>query len=130
MSRTTDPAAGVEKADHDLLNIRNNLLAARVPWDTVCFHAQQAGEKFLKAYLVARGVTPERTHDLVKLLSVCLTIDPSLSDLEAACVTLSAYGMFPRDPADIDDVDESDAHPLMAAAEHIRGRIIPLLALP
>lgn len=29
------------KAENDLLNIRNNLHASRVPWDTVCFHAQQ-----------------------------------------------------------------------------------------
>lgn len=71
MSRLTGPAAWVAKADHDLLNIRNNLVADDVPWDTVCFHAQQAGEKLLKAYLLARGMAPERTHDLVKLLSGC-----------------------------------------------------------
>lgn len=35
----------VEKAEHDLLNIDNNLAASHVPWDTVCFHAQQAAEK-------------------------------------------------------------------------------------
>lgn len=39
------------KAENDLLNIRNNLHASRVPWDTVCFPAQQAAEKYLKAFL-------------------------------------------------------------------------------
>jgi HEPN domain-containing protein len=34
----------VEKAEHDLLNIDNNLTASKVPWDTVCFHAQQGAE--------------------------------------------------------------------------------------
>jgi HEPN domain-containing protein len=130
VSRISDPAAWVQKADHDLLNIQNNLLAVLVPWDTVCFHAQQAGEKLLKGYLVAHGMTPERTHDLVQLLSVCLTIDPALSDLETPCVMLSAYGVFPRYPDDVDDVNESDARSLVAAAEQIRGRIVPLLALP
>ena len=44
----TDYRAWMAKAEHDLLNIENNLAAARVPWDTVCFHAQQAAEKLLK----------------------------------------------------------------------------------
>jgi hypothetical protein len=29
----------VSKAEHDLLNIENNLAANDIPWDTVCFHA-------------------------------------------------------------------------------------------
>lgn len=128
MSRARDPAAWLAKADHDLLNIRNNLGASEVPWDTVCFHAQQAGEKCLKAYLVSQEVAPERTHDLIKLLSRCLAIDPSLIDLEADCITLSAYGIFPRYPDDIEDLDEDDARPLVAAAERIRTRIVTLLA--
>jgi hypothetical protein len=48
-------SAWLRKADHDLLNIQNNLAAKDIPWDTVCFHAQQAAEKVLKAFLVARG---------------------------------------------------------------------------
>jgi HEPN domain-containing protein len=34
---------------------------------TVCFHAQQAVEKILKAILVLHGDDPTRTHDLNKL---------------------------------------------------------------
>jgi HEPN domain-containing protein len=48
-------AAWIAKAENDLLNVENNLLASRVPWDTVCFHAQQVAEKLLKAFLVFRG---------------------------------------------------------------------------
>ncbi len=50
--RESNYSACLAKADHDLLNIDNNLSAARVPWDTVCFHAQQAAEKLLKAFIV------------------------------------------------------------------------------
>lgn len=127
MARVTGAAAWVAKADHDLLNIRNNLAASEIPWDTVCFHAQQAGEKLLKAHLLAHGIAPERTHDLVKLLSCCTALDPSLADLEAECVLLSAYGVLPRYPDDIDDLDEAAARLLVAATGRIRTRIIPLL---
>ena len=38
----------VAKADNDLLNADNNLKSEEVPFDTVCFHCQQATEKILK----------------------------------------------------------------------------------
>lgn len=33
------------KAANDYLAIQNNVNAANVPWDVVCFHAQQCAEK-------------------------------------------------------------------------------------
>ena len=59
--------AWVLKAEHDLLNIENNLAAPEVPWDTVCFHAQQCAEKYLKAPLVSRQIDPPKIHDLTEL---------------------------------------------------------------
>ena len=41
------------KADNDLLNADNNLASENIPFDTVCFHCQQAAEKFLKAYSIS-----------------------------------------------------------------------------
>ena len=37
--------------------------------ETLCFHAQQAAEKAVKAVLVAAGIEPPRTHDLAVLLA-------------------------------------------------------------
>ena len=34
------------------------------PYDTACFHAQQAVEKYLKGFLALRGFEIPRTHDL------------------------------------------------------------------
>ncbi len=56
------------KARNDLLNADNNLNAADIPFDTVCFHCQQAAEKVLKAYLVAQGKAYPTTHDLLHIL--------------------------------------------------------------
>jgi len=77
--------AWIAKAENDLLNIRNNLAAAEVPWDTVCFHAQQVAEKMLKAFLVANGRPASRLHDLVALLSVSAEIEPALEPLKGDC---------------------------------------------
>ena len=43
------------------------LLREQGPTDTLCFHCQQAVEKFLKAYVVFSGIRFEKIHDLWKL---------------------------------------------------------------
>src|SRR5581483_12380087 len=90
--------AWMDKADHDLLNIENNLAASRVPWDTVCFHCQQVIEKLLKALLIAHGRELVRTHDLVALLAQCVDLDPGLRSLENDCRKLTSFGAAARYP--------------------------------
>jgi HEPN domain-containing protein len=61
----------VRKAESDLMNAVHTLkLGADGPTDTVCFHAQQCIEKYLKALLVLRAIDFPRTHDLEKLVSL------------------------------------------------------------
>jgi len=52
------------KADHDLLNINNNLAASQIPWDAICFHAQQIAEKVLKGFLVYHGRDLANKHKM------------------------------------------------------------------
>ncbi len=40
------------------------------PLEIICYHCQQAAEKFLKAIIIYYGEEPERTHDISKLLNV------------------------------------------------------------
>ncbi len=49
--------------------------------DSVCFHAQQAVEKFLKGFLVEKNIEFGRTHSIEYLLKLCSTIDDEFSDL-------------------------------------------------
>jgi HEPN domain-containing protein len=37
------------------------------PYNTACFHAQQAAEKYIKGFLALHGLIPPRTHDLEEL---------------------------------------------------------------
>ncbi len=54
----------LSKAMNDLLNEDNNFQSEKIPFDTVCFHCQQAAEKLLKAYLVGIGQEYPLSHDL------------------------------------------------------------------
>ena len=120
----TDPAAWVEKAEHDLLNIENNLAAERVPWDTVCFHAQQAAEKLLKAFLVHRGQVPTKTHSLVFLLRACVKLDRGLASFEHDCRRLERYTSRSMYPGDSYEPGEEDAREMVEAARRVRSAIL------
>lgn len=112
------------KADNDLLNIENNLSAERVPWDIVCFHAQQAVEKTLKAFLVFHGRPATRTHDLIALLAASAEIDQALASLQADCRTLSYYAVASRYPDDLYEASEKDGREMMAAAHRVRLAVL------
>ncbi|KHK00539.1 HEPN domain-containing protein [Desulfovibrio sp. TomC] len=112
------------KAENDLLNIRNNLHAALIPWDTVCFHAQQAAEKYLKAFLVAQGALPPRSHDLIALLALCVEFTPDLTALETSCRSLAYFGTASRYPDDIYEPDEEDGRQAFAASLRVQQLIL------
>jgi HEPN domain-containing protein len=115
------------KAEHDLLNIENNLQAPEIPWDTVCFHAQQAAEKFLKAFLIFHGQPPVRTHDLVALLAACVPLNPTLTVRQQDCQKLSYYAVAVRYPSDLYEPTETDARQMIEAAQRIRADILAIL---
>jgi HEPN domain-containing protein len=97
-----DPASKfenwLEKGDEDRAAIRLLLAGPGTPWAVVCFHAQQAAEKHLKALLVERGQRVERTHELSRLLAQLLPLEPALAGLHDDCVAISDYGVDARYP--------------------------------
>jgi HEPN domain-containing protein len=97
------------KAESDLLVIKNNLSSNEVPIDACCFHAQQAAEKYLKAYLVSKLVIFPKTHDLQSLLNLCIEINDSFNEIGEASLRLSDFAIGPRYPDAFDDLSIDDA---------------------
>jgi HEPN domain-containing protein len=61
----------VAKAENDLTNASRALVPAEgCPTDTVCFHAQQCIEKYLKALLASFEIAFPRTHDVGEVMSL------------------------------------------------------------
>lgn len=110
----------LHKADNDLKNIANNLSAADIPTDTVCFHAQQAIEKLLKAVLVANGRDVFKTHDLVKLLGDVVDLLPELSAFEDQFEEISEYGVGARYPDGFCDPTLEEAQFAYSVAQKIK----------
>lgn len=89
-------AIWLRKASNDWLNVQNNLASDRIPWDTVCFHAQQTIEKLLKALLVCRGIVPHRSHDLLLLFDASPLDARVLRRWRAYCRELNSFAVLGR----------------------------------
>jgi len=87
MRRVT--ARWVRKAEVDTTGASQLARAKPALNDLVCFHCQQAAEKYLKALMLELGLVPPRTHDLPKLLSALLPHDAQLKSLRRAVLTLT-----------------------------------------
>jgi len=112
-------ARWIEKARNDLLNADNNLAAQEVPYDTVCFHCQQAAEKLLKAFLVARGREYPITHNLFIILEEVLENDPSAESLRETLALLNPYSVEVRYPGDAWMPTPDDAREARQAAQEV-----------
>ena len=109
----------VAKADNDLLNADNNLKCEEVPFDTVCFHCQQATEKILKAYLIANQKPYPITHDLFFLLEQVLLLNPKAERLRDALAMLTPYAVEIRYPDDYSMPTDEDAFEARRAAAEV-----------
>lgn len=86
------------KGDHDLIAARRLLADETEVADVICFHAQQAVEKYLKAHLVSVGREIEKTHDLSRLLECCAAYDPDFNRLYDFTDALTRYAGEARYP--------------------------------
>ncbi len=69
------------KADNDYKTIVNEMSSKEPVTDSICYHAQQGVEKYLKTFLVKNGIEPLKTHNIAFLRRECEKIDPDFSSL-------------------------------------------------
>jgi HEPN domain-containing protein len=89
----------LSKAENDLTNARMCLGAGQA-LDTACFHAQQAAEKCIKAYLTANEVDFPFVHNLGRLIDLCAERDPSFQYIRTLGEKLTPYAVQLRYSAD------------------------------
>ncbi len=89
----------IDKAEGDYLMARREMGANRSPnYDGICFHAQQAAEKYFKARLHAAAIPFGKIHDLSVLLDLVLPVEPEWELLRPAAETLTDYAVRFRYP--------------------------------
>lgn len=64
----------------------------------VCFHFQQAAEKYLKTFIVANKLEFRAVHNLLELLQIAKQSEPKIEELEQACHFLNPFYIDTRYP--------------------------------
>lgn len=95
---------------------------------TICFHAQQAVEKFLKAFLVYHNIDFPRTHDVDFLLLECKKIDSTDFDVDLG--SLSDFGVNIRYPDDFYIPDKEETVQYRYVAHRIQEIVEKKIKLP
>ncbi|OHB73669.1 MAG: hypothetical protein A2Z25_06555 [Planctomycetes bacterium RBG_16_55_9] len=115
------------KAENDLKNATHTLKMSRgCPTDTVCFHAQQCVEKYLKAFLVVRRIDFPKTHDIERLVSLLPeNIWLRLSITEQRLLT--TYAAVTRYPGEYDPIPLDEARLSVRLARRVRKEIRDIL---
>ena len=93
-----DPREWMNRAKSSLA-----IAKSRIPdvyLEDLCFKAQQAAEKAIKAVMIKRGVDFPYVHDLARLLTLLKEADESIPDVVGQARKLSRFATVTRYPMD------------------------------
>ena len=115
------------KAENDLKNAVHTLkMGEDCPTDTVCFHAQQCAEKYLKALLVMLRSDFPKTHNIEDLLA--LVPEDLLPELPPEDQDrLTEYATITRYPGDYEEIPLIEARRAVTLARRVRSHVRKLL---
>ncbi len=92
MKERADLVGGLlRKAASDTLSMEATAKAEA--FDGACFHAQQATEKYLKAFLTYHGISFPYTHNLAELIELCAGVDEEFRSLKSRAAPLTTYAV-------------------------------------
>jgi HEPN domain-containing protein len=114
----------VEKADHDLGTAK--LIFKHIPEykDTICFHCQQAIEKYLKAYLIFLDIKFKFLHDLIYLLDLVKQKDVFPDNFERMALQVQSFSVEIRYPGSKAGLAKYNVKDAISAAEKFRRHIL------
>jgi HEPN domain-containing protein len=115
------------KAEEDLNAARSLGTYGETFSSIVCFHSQQAAEKYLKAFLTRHQVEFPKTHDIGELLDLITPVDAELSESLRDAIVLTNYGVDVRYPGEFPTVTIGDAQQAVRLAERVRAVILKSL---
>lgn len=124
---TDAPAPRSQQPDEWLRHARSDLALAQTPpppgvlLQLLCFHAQQAAEKAIKAVILHLTQSePAFSHSLRRLLRDAEQAGAPPSPLAAeAAALLTQYAVLTRYPDDIEDIDEAEWQQAVADARAV-----------
>lgn len=93
------------------------------PVEIICYHCQQAAEKYLKGFLALKGLEIQKTHDLALLNKICKKYNEEFKTIEDECLVLTDYSINVRYPFPM-DINESDMKIALRSAQKIKDYVL------
>ncbi|MBI5433081.1 MAG: HEPN domain-containing protein [Planctomycetes bacterium] len=119
--------AWLAKADEDLSASELCPHARRSLPATATYHAQQAAEKVIKAWLTWHGLTFRKTHHLIEIAEPSLALDPTLREPLQAALVLSQYAWKHRYPGEWAAPSKAEATEALTLAQRLYRAILDRL---
>ena len=114
----------IHKAEHDIGMAELALVNKPEYTDAVCFHCQQAAEKYLKAYLVFLNIGFERKHNLSYLLDLINERQPVPEVIYDLADKLEDYAVETRYPDDWLEIPLDEAQEAFQIAKNIKEFVL------
>ena len=124
-ARIEDVRAWLHKADLDLRAAEHEISApAEGLWADVAFHAQQAAEKAMKAFLAWHDAPFRKTHNLEELGRQCVALDATFQSLADQAAPLTEYAWKFRYPGESMEPASEEAEQALATARRVYEAIL------
>ena len=94
-----------------------------------CFFAQQAAEKYLKAFLVRNQTYFPKTHDLDEILDLVESVNSELASSLRGVIALTQYAVETRYPGDLAEPDSAEATAALDLAKKVRDAVLRAMQL-
>ncbi len=124
--RRAETRAWIARAEEDLRHAQHDLAEVDFLPD-ICWHAQQATEKLLKAYLVHEAVAFRFVHDIDYLLDQVAKVNPQLAQALRETAELTPYAVETRYPAQAPPVTLGEARRAVQLADKAHAAVIAAL---
>ena len=118
----------IEKAEEDYNMAQLAQQASRPFYNSICFHAQQCIEKYLKARLQEADVPVPRTHNLGELLALIVPTLPAWSQWQPDFKRITEYAVDSRYPGE--SATAADTQHAMQVCDAVRQAVRTSLKLP
>ena len=115
----TDPLAWLSRAKGNLNLAEKGGRLKGVLLEDLCFNAQQAAEKALKAVCLSRGMDIPKTHSLIHLMDILETSGVEIPKSVRDADILTQYAVQSRYPSIMEDVTKAEYQDALKLAANV-----------
>lgn len=115
------------KAEADMKTVKILLKDPEHNPEIVCFHCQQAVEKYCKGFLATKNIAFPKTHDLRTLYELCVAIESGFKVLDRYQLSLlTDYAVENRYPDDQYIPNKTEVQTFVALTAQVKELVLKL----